>query len=256
MELLCRAAAMDATGTLTTTEVSPEQRVANTTADAIVQPPFVWVAHKSSADSLPPSVIVVQAGRALSPWELDVGEATPLHSPSSPASPASPASHRTASQKPTQMSNLCDTLATIAEAQQLATVGYLQPNPCPPHCTSKKTYEPISQEEACELWRIEEQWRYELQLPSLAAGKRRWVQPYLGRMYKTQPCRVNRMPAATPPRFWQDATLAPLVEERNAVPLSNVKLPPTPHGDTDAASDAGSSVSYFTDRWLPRDLQL
>ena len=69
---------MDATGTLATTEVLPEQRVANTTADAIVQPPFVWVAHKSSADSLPPSVIVVQAERALSPWALDVGEATPL----------------------------------------------------------------------------------------------------------------------------------------------------------------------------------
>ena len=92
MDLLCRAAAMDATGTLATTEVLPEQRVANTTADAIVQPPFVWVAHKSSADSLPPSVIVVQAERALSPWELDVGEATPLHSPSSPASPGAPAS--------------------------------------------------------------------------------------------------------------------------------------------------------------------
>ena len=92
MDLLCRAAAMDAAGALATTEVLPEQRVANTTADAIVQPPFVWVAHKSSADSLPPSVIVVQAERAHSPWELDVGEATPLHSPSSPASPGAPAS--------------------------------------------------------------------------------------------------------------------------------------------------------------------
>ena len=91
MDLLCRAAAMDAAGALATTEVLPEQRVANTTADAIVQPPFVWVACKNTG-SLPPSVIVVQAGRALSPWELDVGEATPLHSPSSPASPASPAS--------------------------------------------------------------------------------------------------------------------------------------------------------------------
>ena len=91
MDLLCRAAAMDPAGTLAPMEVSPEQRVANATADAIVQPPFVWVACKNTG-SLPPSVIVVQAGRALSPWELDVGEATPLHSPSSPASPGAPAS--------------------------------------------------------------------------------------------------------------------------------------------------------------------
>ena len=32
MELLCRAAAMDAAGTLATTEVLPEQRVVNATA--------------------------------------------------------------------------------------------------------------------------------------------------------------------------------------------------------------------------------
>ena len=77
MDLLCRAAAMDPAGTLAPMEVSPGQRVANATADAIVQPPFVWVACKNTG-SLPPSVIVVQAERAHSPWELDVGEATVL----------------------------------------------------------------------------------------------------------------------------------------------------------------------------------
>jgi len=49
------------------------------------------VAHKCTG-SLPASVIVVQAEPAFSPWELDVGNTTPLQSPSSPMSPASPAS--------------------------------------------------------------------------------------------------------------------------------------------------------------------
>ena len=89
MDLLCRAATMDPAGTLAPTEDAPEQRNTNATEAAIVRPPFVWVAHKCTG-SLPASVIVVQAEPAFSPWELDVGNTTPLHSPMSPASPASP----------------------------------------------------------------------------------------------------------------------------------------------------------------------
>ena len=91
MDLLCRAATMDPAGTLAPTEDAPEQRNTNATEAAIVRPPFVWVAHKCTG-SLPASVIVVQAEPAFSPWELDVGNTTPLQSPSSPMSPASPAS--------------------------------------------------------------------------------------------------------------------------------------------------------------------
>ena len=86
MDLLCRAATMDPAGTLAPTEDAPEQRNTNATEAAIVRPPFVWVAHKCTG-SLPASVIVVQAEPAFSPWELDVGNKTPLQSPSSPASP-------------------------------------------------------------------------------------------------------------------------------------------------------------------------
>ena len=86
MDLLCRAATMDPAGTLAPTEDAPEQRNTNATEAAIVRPPFVWVAHKCTG-SLPASVIVVQAEPAFSPWELDVGNTTPLQSPSSPASP-------------------------------------------------------------------------------------------------------------------------------------------------------------------------
>ena len=86
MDLLCRAATMDPAGTLAPTEDAPEQHNTNATEAAIVRPPFVWVAHKCTG-SLPASVIVVQAEPAFSPWELDVGNTTPLQSPSSPASP-------------------------------------------------------------------------------------------------------------------------------------------------------------------------
>lgn len=155
-------------------------------------------------------------------------------------------------QQRTQASNLCDTLSTIREAHQvahqMATVGYPQRGKLPSHCTSTKTYESISEDEVRELWRIERQWR----IQQARLLRQAW---YQRQKDFTVVSRVNRMPPTMPPRLRDDSRFAPPFKKHEAVPLSKVTLPPMQHSDTDAASEAGSTASYFTERWLPPDLQ-
>ena len=156
-------------------------------------------------------------------------------------------------QQRTRASNLCDTLSTIREAHQvahqMATVGYPLRGELPPHCTSPITYESISDEKVRELWRIERQWR----IQQARLLRQAW---YQRQKHLTEVSRVNRMPPTMPPRLRGDPKFAPAFETHKAVPLSKVTLPPMQHSDTDAASEVGSTASYFTERWLPSDLQL